>query len=65
MESKWHYAGKGVKLGAADRPIFWYKPAESENYQVIYADLSTKEVAPVDLPEASEAEQAEKEEAVE
>ena len=22
-----HYAGKGVKFGAADRPIFWYRPS--------------------------------------
>ena len=21
-----HYAGKGVRLGAADKPIFWYRP---------------------------------------
>ena len=41
----WHYAGKDVKLGASDRPIFWYQPTGSENYRVIYADLSATEVA--------------------
>jgi hypothetical protein len=50
-DEKWdaHYAGAGVKLGTPDRPIFWYKPADSEKYRVIYADLSAGEVgaAPV------------------
>ena len=53
---QWHYAGKGVKLGTADRPIFWYKPKGSKNYRVIYADLSVKEVATEELkgfPETS------------
>lgn len=35
-----HYAGKGVKRGTADRPIFWYKPAGNATYRVIYADLT-------------------------
>jgi outer membrane lipoprotein-sorting protein len=38
-----HYAGKGVKLGAADKPIFWYRPKDSKRYRVIYADLSVRE----------------------
>ena len=38
-----HYAGKGVKLGEPDRPIFWYKPEGAKTYRVIYADLSVKE----------------------
>jgi outer membrane lipoprotein-sorting protein len=48
-ENDVHYAGKDVKLGAPDRPIFWYKPIGSENYRVIYADLSVKEVIPAEL----------------
>jgi outer membrane lipoprotein-sorting protein len=48
--SDWHYAGKGVKLGQADKAIFWYRPAESETYRVIYGDLSIKDVAPENLP---------------
>jgi hypothetical protein len=45
-DEKWdaHYAGAGVKLGDTGRPIFWYKPADSEKYRVIYADLSAGEV---------------------
>jgi len=30
----------GVSPGAADRPIFWYRPKDSKKYRVIYADLS-------------------------
>lgn len=46
----WHYAGKGVKFGQADKPIFWYRPADSQTYRVIYGDLSIREVAEPDLP---------------
>jgi outer membrane lipoprotein-sorting protein len=47
---KCHYAGKGVKRGAANTPVFWYKPDGSKNYRVIYADLTVRDVAPKDLP---------------
>ncbi len=45
-----HYAGNGVKLGDADKAIFWYQPESSETYRVIYGDLSVKDVAPENLP---------------
>jgi outer membrane lipoprotein-sorting protein len=52
-DSKTHYAGKGVRFGAKDRPIFWYKPQGAQTYRVIFADLSTKEfAAPPKLPAA-------------
>ena len=38
-----HYVGKGVSFGAADTPIFWYRPKDSEKYRVIYADLSVRD----------------------
>jgi outer membrane lipoprotein-sorting protein len=38
-----HYAGKGVKLGTADKPVFWYRPKDSKKYRVIYGDLSMRE----------------------
>jgi len=47
---EWHYAGAGVKLGDADKAIFWYKPKDSPNYRIIYGDLSVKDVAPENLP---------------
>jgi outer membrane lipoprotein-sorting protein len=42
-EADAHYAGKGVKFGAADKPIFWYRPKDSKKYRVIYADLTLRE----------------------
>jgi outer membrane lipoprotein-sorting protein len=50
-ESDWHYAGKDVKFGEAEKPIFWYRPEGSQNYRVIYGDLSIKDVAPENLPQ--------------
>jgi outer membrane lipoprotein-sorting protein len=38
-----HYAGKGVKRDAKDRPIFWYKPAGANRYRVLYADLTFRD----------------------
>ncbi len=49
-ESNWRYAGENVSYGDADTPIFWYRPAGSENYRVIYGDLTVEEVLPEDLP---------------
>jgi hypothetical protein len=49
-DGKYHYAGKGVKLGDADKPIFWYRPEASETYRVIYGDLSVKDVSQENLP---------------
>ncbi|OHB77303.1 MAG: hypothetical protein A2Z25_10640 [Planctomycetes bacterium RBG_16_55_9] len=46
----WHYAGSGVKLGDASKPIFWYQPQGSQTYRVIYGDLTVKDVAPDNLP---------------
>ncbi len=47
-----HYTGKDVKLGTPDRPIFWYRPSKIANYQVLYADMSIKEVSAKDAPRA-------------
>ncbi|MHC4106266.1 MAG: anti-sigma factor family protein [Planctomycetota bacterium] len=49
-EDKYHYAGKGIKLGDADKAIFWYRPEGAEKYRVIYGDLSVKEVSKENLP---------------
>jgi len=45
-----HYAGDGVKLGDAEKAIFWYQSKDSEIYRVIYGDLSVKKVTPENLP---------------
>jgi outer membrane lipoprotein-sorting protein len=47
---KWGYAGKGVKLGDADKVILWYQSQGSNTYRAIYGDLRVAEVAEEDLP---------------
>lgn len=52
-ENDWHYTGKDVKLDTPDQPIFWYKLHKaSTSYQVLYADLSVKEVTAEEVPQA-------------
>jgi hypothetical protein len=52
-ESDARYGGRGVSLGAADTPIFWYRPKDSETYRIIYADLSVREAeTPPSVPDA-------------
>ncbi len=52
-EADAHYAGKRVSLGAADTPIFWYRPKNVRKYRVIYADLSVREAdRPPSVPKA-------------
>ena len=51
LQGKWIYGGRGVRVGEADTPIFWYRPKESETYHVIYGDLHVENVDPEDLPE--------------
>ncbi len=43
QESDAHYAGKGVKVGAADTPVFWYRPRGAKNYRIIGADLAARD----------------------
>ena len=50
-ESNWRYAGENVKCGEAETPIFWYQPTGSQTYRVIYGDLSTRDIAPENLPQ--------------
>jgi hypothetical protein len=50
-EGKWYYRGKGVQLGAAETPIFWYRPKDSAAYRVIYGDLRVEDVPADKLPE--------------
>jgi hypothetical protein len=46
----WKYAGKGIKLGDAQTPIFWYVPKNSKQGRVIYGDLSVRDVPADQLP---------------
>ena len=48
-----HYAGKGVSLSTADKPIFWYRPKDAKKYRVVYADLSVRDAdAPANVSDA-------------
>jgi len=58
-EGKWIYAGKGVKIGDANTAIFWYRPAGSATYHVIYGDLSVEDVNENELPQPVDEEPAE------
>ena len=50
-EADVHYAGRGVSLGAAARPIFWYRPKRSKKYRVLYGDFSLREAdVPPNVP---------------
>lgn len=53
-EGKWYYRGQDVQLGAAETPIFWYRPKDSATYRVIYGDLHVEDAAPEKLPEPVE-----------
>jgi hypothetical protein len=51
MRDQYGYNVDGVKLGAADKIIFWYKPEGQTKYRVIYGDLRLGEVSADQLPE--------------
>jgi outer membrane lipoprotein-sorting protein len=46
----WKYAGKGVKLGDGQTPIFWYVPDQAKQGRVIYGDLRVHDVPIDQLP---------------
>jgi outer membrane lipoprotein-sorting protein len=56
-----HYAGKGIKRDAKDRPIFWYRPESAKRYRVIFADLTVQDAdAAPNIPDAKRLEKASK-----
>lgn len=63
-EGKWYYRGKGVQLGDAATPIFWYRPKDSATYRVIYGDLRVEDVPADKLPEPLDADDVPKASAV-
>jgi len=54
-EGEWTYRGRGVMLGEAETPIFWYRPKDSATYRVIYGDLHVEDAAVENLPEPLDA----------
>jgi hypothetical protein len=51
----WRYAGKGVRLGDAGTPVFWYLPKGAANYRMVCGDLTVADVAPNALPDIPDA----------
>jgi outer membrane lipoprotein-sorting protein len=46
----YHYQGGGVKLGDAEKAIFWYRPKGSQTYRIIYGDLTVRDISPDNIP---------------
>ena len=44
------YVGSGVKVGAADQIVCWYRFRKAMKYRAIYGDLSVKDVTANQLP---------------
>ena len=51
-ENDWHYAGQGVRLGDAGKPVCWWRPDGGETYRVIYGDLNVRDVPKEEVPES-------------
>jgi hypothetical protein len=51
VQDNWHYAGKDVVLGEADKPLCWWHLKDSEMDRVVYGDLTIRDVRPEDLPQ--------------
>ena len=45
------YRSEGVKLGDADKILFWYRPEGATEYRVIFGDLHVSDVPEDKLPE--------------
>ena len=50
IKSGYGYAGQDVKLGDADKVVFWYKPSGSNNYRALFGDLHVGDVSSAQLP---------------
>jgi outer membrane lipoprotein-sorting protein len=48
--TEWDYLPTGVKLGDADKIVFWYQPKGSTTYKAVYGDLRIAEVTAEQLP---------------
>ena len=45
------YRSEGVKLGDADKILFWYRPDGGAQYRALYGDLHAADVPADKLPE--------------
>ncbi len=49
-QGEWHYAGKGVTFGDAQKAVFWYRQGDAKTYRVVYGDLHVEDVELDRLP---------------
>jgi hypothetical protein len=47
---KWHYAGKGIRLGDASAVVCWWQLPGATQFRVAYGDLTVREMAAGELP---------------
>ncbi len=52
LNGKFGYRSEGVKLGDADKIIFWYRPEGATTYRALYGDLHAADVPEDKLPVA-------------
>ena len=51
LKGGYGYKSEGVKLGDADKMLFWYRPEGATQYRVLYGDLHAADVSEDKLPE--------------
>jgi outer membrane lipoprotein-sorting protein len=51
VKKAYGYAPDKVKLGEADKVLFWYRPKKSDKYRAIFGDLHAEDVDADRLPE--------------
>src|SRR5262249_6073419 len=51
VKGKYGYKPDGVKLGDADKLLFWYRPVGAAKYRALYGDLHWADLTTDQLPE--------------
>jgi outer membrane lipoprotein-sorting protein len=51
LKNAYGYKAEGVKLGDADKVLFWYRKKNAEKYRAVFGDLHAEDVTADRLPE--------------
>jgi len=54
LKDKYHYQPQGVKLGDADKLLFWYKREGADRYRAIYGDLHAADLKEDQVPKTTQ-----------
>jgi outer membrane lipoprotein-sorting protein len=54
LKGNYGYSPEGVKLGDADKILFWYQPVQATKARVLYADLHWADLATDQLPQKAQ-----------